>query len=102
MRRPAIGPCFGLRLRMVHPLGCARRLLPPGAPRPRRFRGELLGCSLTMPRDGLPDQLLDRPQVLRLLAGHEGEGMALPTGPPGTPDAVDVVLRVDRGIVVED
>src|SRR5437899_20269 len=55
-----------------------------------------------MPGNGLADQLLDRFEILRLLAGDQHEGMALPAGSSRAADAVDIILRMDRRVIVED
>ena len=47
-------------------------------------------------------QLLDIVDRLGILVGDEGESASLGPGPTGATDAVDVIVRMPRGVVIED
>src|SRR5690606_9331324 len=64
----------------------------------RRERGEIA----IMPLDLLPDQFLDRVQILGVTASHDRKGFAGTPRATGAADTVDIVFRVDRNVIVED
>ena len=53
------------------------------------------------PLDFLPDEAFDRGHVGRFLRGHQGEGVAFSLGAAGAADAVNVIFRVLRHVVVD-
>ena len=84
----------------------------PAAPRPRptpaigAFLGRMSGfCRARLPIDPwdlLMEHLLDGLQRFHVLGRNEHSGEALAASAAGAPDAVDIVLRMDRNVVVED
>ena len=52
--------------------------------------------------NGRADQLLDRLHQIALGGRRQGEGMADPAGAAGAADAVDVVVRRERHVEIED
>src|SRR5215471_6443759 len=54
------------------------------------------------PRNGLPDQLLDRRDAPAVGGGNDGDGGAAASGAPGAADAMHVIVGVMRDVEVED
>src|SRR5712691_7171539 len=104
--RPVMYPARRLR---PLALGSALAALRPGSPPGPAIRsllrrcGKLGGARFPFdPRDLLMQHSLDGFERFEILRRDEGSGEALAAGAAGTPDAVDIVLGVDRDVVIED
>ena len=65
--------------------------------------GELGGSRLAVdPRDVMVEQPFDRLDRFDIFRRDQGCGEAFAAGAAGAPDAVDIVLGMDRNVVVED
>ena len=73
----------------------------------RRLRFEQDGVEIgkileLQPRNLLSDGMFDRLQRGNFFAVHQGESVAYILRPPGSADAMDIIFRMFRDIVIDD